>query len=243
MNRVACAVSSTLCENEPSPQSPSESPSPRLSKRSMPMPSLANCLQMRLAAGESFPRVNPCAKTPQPLTVLAGLSMTPVSRGPLVLGNQTRSATSDIVTHGVNPPPVGSGGVGVVREQVAKPGPFRPAGGAGDDEHPTAVWVGDLPRAQRPVTVVEEAGRLLQESEATPQHCLPVTIIGQQGEEGAAVSRSLVLTLALESAVPPFATDMYTPAFPRVTADLATSASLVGLTLTTFFLGMALGQP
>jgi DHA1 family bicyclomycin/chloramphenicol resistance-like MFS transporter len=51
-----------------------------------------------------------------------------------------------------------------------------------------------------------------------------------------------VLTLALQSAVPPFATDMYTPAFPRVTADLATSASLVGLTLTTFFLGMALGQ-
>ncbi len=35
---------------------------------------------------------------------------------------------------------------------------------------------------------------------------------------------------------------MYTLAFPRVTTDLATSASLVGLTLTTFFLGMALGQ-
>jgi len=59
---------------------------------------------------------------------------------------------------------------------------------------------------------------------------------------GAAVAMSLVLTLALQSAVPPFATDMYTPAFPRVTGDLATSASLVGLTLTTFFLGMALGQ-
>jgi len=53
---------------------------------------------------------------------------------------------------------------------------------------------------------------------------------------------ALILTLALQSAVPPFATDMYTPAFPQVTADLATSASLVGLTLTTFFLGMALGQ-
>ena len=53
---------------------------------------------------------------------------------------------------------------------------------------------------------------------------------------------SLVLTLSLQSAVPPFATDMYTPAFPRVTADLSASASLVGLTLTTFFLGMALGQ-
>ena len=29
----------------------------------------------------------------------------------------------------------------------------------------------------------------------------------------------LVLTLALQSAVPPFATDMYTPAFPQVTAE------------------------
>ena len=58
----------------------------------------------------------------------------------------------------------------------------------------------------------------------------------------ATVSTALVLTLALQSAVPPFATDMYTPAFPRVTGDLGTSASLVGLTLTTFFLGMALGQ-
>jgi MFS transporter, DHA1 family, multidrug resistance protein len=56
------------------------------------------------------------------------------------------------------------------------------------------------------------------------------------------VTMLLIITLALQSAVPPFATDMYTPAFPRVTADLATSASLVGLTLTTFFLGMALGQ-
>ena len=62
------------------------------------------------------------------------------------------------------------------------------------------------------------------------------------GAAAAAISTSLVLTLALQCAVPPFATDMYTPAFPRVTSDLATSASLVGLTLTTFFLGMALGQ-
>ncbi len=58
----------------------------------------------------------------------------------------------------------------------------------------------------------------------------------------ATVTTLLIVTLALQSAVPPFATDMYTPAFPQVTADLATSASLVGLTLTTFFLGMALGQ-
>jgi MFS transporter, DHA1 family, multidrug resistance protein len=69
-----------------------------------------------------------------------------------------------------------------------------------------------------------------------------VASAGRTKAGGAAVSTSLVLTLALQSAVPPFATDMYTPAFPQVTSDLATSASLVGLTLTTFFLGMALGQ-
>lgn len=56
------------------------------------------------------------------------------------------------------------------------------------------------------------------------------------------VTAALVGTLALQSAVPPFATDMYTPAFPQVTADLATQASLVGLTLTAFFLGLGAGQ-
>lgn len=56
------------------------------------------------------------------------------------------------------------------------------------------------------------------------------------------VTAFLIGTIALQTAVPPFATDMYTPAFPRVTTDLGTSASLVGLTLTTFFLGFALGQ-
>lgn len=58
----------------------------------------------------------------------------------------------------------------------------------------------------------------------------------------ATVSVGLVLTLAVQSAVPPFATDMYTPAFPEVSTDLATSATAVGLTLTAFFIGMGLGQ-
>lgn len=65
---------------------------------------------------------------------------------------------------------------------------------------------------------------------------------GRAATAPAAVTTALILTLALQSAVPPFATDMYTPAFPQVTADLAATASLVGLTLTTFFLGMAAGQ-
>src|SRR3954471_358318 len=72
----------------------------------------------------------------------------------------------------------------------------------------------------------------------------PLATVASPGRAAgtATVTTALILTLALQSAVPPFATDMYTPAFPRVTADLDTSASLVGLTLTTFFLRMALGQ-
>ncbi|BAK35767.1 putative drug resistance transporter [Microlunatus phosphovorus NM-1] len=58
----------------------------------------------------------------------------------------------------------------------------------------------------------------------------------------AGLTTAVILTLALQSAVPPFATDMYTPAFPRVTESLQTQASLVGLTLTAFFLGNGLGQ-
>lgn len=56
------------------------------------------------------------------------------------------------------------------------------------------------------------------------------------------LTATLLGTIALQTAVPPFATDMYTPAFPRVTVDLDTTASLVGLTLTAFFLGFAAGQ-
>lgn len=56
------------------------------------------------------------------------------------------------------------------------------------------------------------------------------------------VTATLLGTIALQTAVPPFATDMYTPAFPEVTASLGTTASLVGLTLTAFFIGFAAGQ-
>lgn len=56
------------------------------------------------------------------------------------------------------------------------------------------------------------------------------------------VTVALIGTLALQSAIPPFATDMYTPAFPEVTEALSTQASLVGLTLTAFFVGLAAGQ-
>src|SRR3954452_6693986 len=42
--------------------------------------------------------------------------------------------------------------------------------------------------------------------------------------------------------IAPLATDMYVPGFPAVGRDLHASATGVQLTLTTFFVGMALGQ-
>lgn len=62
------------------------------------------------------------------------------------------------------------------------------------------------------------------------------------GFTGGAVTVGLLVALAVQNAVPPFATDMYSPAFPQVTESLATTSSLVGLTLTTFFIGMGTGQ-
>ena len=56
------------------------------------------------------------------------------------------------------------------------------------------------------------------------------------------LTRTVLGAVVLVSAIAPLATDMYVPAFPRVAADLASSATQVQLTLTTFFVGMALGQ-
>ena len=53
---------------------------------------------------------------------------------------------------------------------------------------------------------------------------------------------SLLTMLALLSALGPFAIDMYLPAFPQMMLDLDTSAATIQLTLTTFMLGMAVGQ-
>jgi DHA1 family bicyclomycin/chloramphenicol resistance-like MFS transporter len=57
-----------------------------------------------------------------------------------------------------------------------------------------------------------------------------------------AVPAILVATVIFLTAVAPLATDMYVPAFPRVSGEFGTTASAVQLTLTTFFAGMGLGQ-
>ncbi|MFD3810411.1 multidrug effflux MFS transporter [Rhodococcus sp. NPDC058639] len=55
-------------------------------------------------------------------------------------------------------------------------------------------------------------------------------------------STVLIGVLALLTAVPPLATDMYLPGFPAMARELGTTASSIQLTLTAFLIGMALGQ-
>ncbi len=56
------------------------------------------------------------------------------------------------------------------------------------------------------------------------------------------MTKAVLATVILVSAIAPLATDTYVPAFPQVGTDLAGTATQVQLTLTTFFIGMALGQ-
>ena len=52
----------------------------------------------------------------------------------------------------------------------------------------------------------------------------------------------LILILGALNTITPFSIDMYLPAFPRIAADLHTSINNVALSVSTYFLGFALGQ-
>jgi DHA1 family bicyclomycin/chloramphenicol resistance-like MFS transporter len=58
----------------------------------------------------------------------------------------------------------------------------------------------------------------------------------------ARLTKAVLANVVLLTMIAPLATDMYVPAFPVVGHDLHTGATEVQLTLTTFFVGMALGQ-
>jgi MFS transporter, DHA1 family, multidrug resistance protein len=62
------------------------------------------------------------------------------------------------------------------------------------------------------------------------------------GRGRARLTSGLVATVVFLTAIAPLATDMYVPAFPHVAGELSATATQVQLTLTTFFVGMALGQ-
>lgn len=61
------------------------------------------------------------------------------------------------------------------------------------------------------------------------------------GSNGA-LAVPLLISLAILSAMGPFAIDMYLPAFPAIARDLSTSVTAVQFTLTAFMVGMAVGQ-
>lgn len=58
----------------------------------------------------------------------------------------------------------------------------------------------------------------------------------------APIDTPLLLTLALLSAMAPFATDLYLPSFPEMVEGLSTSTTGVQLSLTAFLVGAGLGQ-
>ncbi|WP_460273758.1 multidrug effflux MFS transporter [Celeribacter sp. ULVN23_4] len=63
-----------------------------------------------------------------------------------------------------------------------------------------------------------------------------------QSQRGKALPTITILTLALLSAVAPFATDMYLPGFLNMASDLDVGAATIQGTLTAFLLGLASGQ-
>src|SRR4051794_6050122 len=58
----------------------------------------------------------------------------------------------------------------------------------------------------------------------------------------ARLTKAVLVNVVLLTMIAPLATDMYVPAFPVVGRDLGAHATAVQLTLTTYFVGMALGQ-
>src|SRR5687767_3936563 len=52
----------------------------------------------------------------------------------------------------------------------------------------------------------------------------------------------LIIILGALAALGPFSIDMYLPGFKAIAADLHTDAAAVGLSLSSFFIGISLGQ-
>jgi len=53
---------------------------------------------------------------------------------------------------------------------------------------------------------------------------------------------TILFVLGALSAIAPFSVDMYLPGFPAIARDLRTEIALVGLTLTSYFIGLSIGQ-
>jgi MFS transporter, DHA1 family, multidrug resistance protein len=89
------------------------------------------------------------------------------------------------------------------------------------------------------ITTLPREDSRMQHVDSAPSE---IRTVGLDVPRTSAITPALLLTLALLSAVAPFATDLYLPAFPVMVTDLATSPTEVQFTLTAFLLGLAIGQ-
>src|SRR5699024_3698299 len=69
-----------------------------------------------------------------------------------------------------------------------------------------------------------------------------VVVSGSASSPARPIPTVMLLTLALLSATAPLSIDMYLPAMPSIGSALQTDDSVVQLTLTTFMIGLAIGQ-
>ena len=97
----------------------------------------------------------------------------------------------------------------------------------------------DIRRAANPRTATVDQLGFCPDCEYLGDHPHPVA---PAADSRAKVGAAVVATVVFLTAIAPLATDMYVPAFPAVAAELSATATQVQLTLTTFFVGMALGQ-
>ena len=81
----------------------------------------------------------------------------------------------------------------------------------------------------------QDRGGIVPEERAAWRERPPLT-----GHPG--LTSSLWIVLGLRAAVTPFATEFYLPAFPAMVNDLHTSATGIQLTLSAYFVGIAVGQ-
>src|SRR5581483_5057095 len=83
-----------------------------------------------------------------------------------------------------------------------------------------------------------------QSARSTASPRLPLSRVRERGAGGEGKSRriGLILMLGGLSMFAPLSIDMYLPALPTLSRDLDASASEAQLTLSAFFLGLALGQ-
>ncbi|WP_082227379.1 Bcr/CflA family efflux MFS transporter [Demequina rhizosphaerae] len=97
------------------------------------------------------------------------------------------------------------------------------------------------PHAAAPATATAEPAGAAITARATATASAPATATAP-ATAGAAITAALLAVLGLLSAIAPFATDLYLPAFPQMAEELGTGATTIQLTLTAFLLGVTAGQ-